>query len=433
MVGDVAAIGRGSAPSLRRAVSAASIGNLLEWYDFSVYAFFAAPIARLYFPDSNPMKGVLLVFLTYGLGFIMRPVGAIVIGHFGDKYGRKSALVFTVMAMAFGTVLIGVLPTYATVGAFGAVLLTVARLIQGFSAGGEWGGSTSFLVEYAPQNKRGFYGSLQQMTTVGGLVLGSAYGALLTGLLSDAQMLSWGWRLPFLSGILLAVVGLFLRAKVEETPKYEEIESRQQVAKTPFMEMLQSYPRETFTAFSFTLLWTVGFYIVLTYMPTFMQQQLKIPASQALLAAAAGQLLLAVLIPFSGALSDRIGRRPLLITACAVFVIGIVPMFKFVVSVHEFWAVLVNQLFWAIPLSFYSGAGPAAIAEIFPTKVRYVTLSTGYSISVAIFGGFAPVIAQLLIGWTGDPISPSYYVILAAVASLITMILIRETYNQPLR
>lgn len=433
MVGEVAGIGRGTAPSLTRAVSAASIGNLLEWYDFSVYAFFAAPIAKLYFPESNPMRGVLLVFLTYGLGFIMRPVGAIVIGHFGDKYGRKSALVFTVIAMAFGTVLIGVLPTYATVGALGAVLLTVARLIQGFSAGGEWGGSTSFLVEYAPQNKRGFYGSLQQMTTVGGLVLGSAYGAFLTATLSDAQMLSWGWRLPFLSGILLAVVGLFLRSKVEETPKYEEIESKHQVAKTPFLEMLQSYPRETFTAFSFTLLWTVGFYIVLTYMPTFMQQQLKIPASQALLAASMGQLLLAALIPFSGALSDRIGRKPLLITACAIFVVGIVPMFKFVVSVHEFWAVALNQLFWAIPLSFYSGAGPAAIAEIFPTKVRYVTLSTGYSISVAIFGGFAPVIAQLLIGWTGDPISPSYYVIVAAVASLVTMICIRETYNQPLR
>jgi MHS family proline/betaine transporter-like MFS transporter len=363
----------------------------------------------------------------------MRPVGAIVIGHFGDKYGRKSALVFTVMTMALGTVLIGLVPSYAVVGAFGAVLLTIARLIQGFSAGGEWGGSTSFLVEYAPPEHRGFYGSLQQVTTVGGLVLGTAYGALLTSVLSDEQMLSWGWRVPFLSGILLAFVGFYLRSKVDETPKYSAAERAHEVVKTPFMAMLQQYPKETFQAFCFTLLWTVGFYIVLTYMPTFMQQQLHISPPLSLLAASAGQLLLAVLIPFSGALSDRIGRRPLLIAACAVFFIGIIPAFKIVVANPSFGVVLANQLFWAIPLSFYSGAGPAAIAEIFPTKVRYVALSTGYSISVAIFGGFAPVIAQQLILSTGDPISPSYYVILAAIASLVTMLMLKESYHKPLQ
>ena len=433
MVGEVIGRGKSRAPGLSRAVSAASIGNLLEWYDWGVYAFFAAPIAKLYFPDSNPLKGVLLVFLTYGLGFIMRPVGAIVIGHFGDKYGRKSALVFTVMTMALGTVLIGLVPSYAVVGAFGAVLLTIARLIQGFSAGGEWGGSTSFLVEYAPPEHRGFYGSLQQVTTVGGLVLGTAYGALLTSVLSDEQMLSWGWRVPFLSGILLAFVGFYLRSKVDETPKYSAAERAHEVVKTPFMAMLQQYPKETFQAFCFTLLWTVGFYIVLTYMPTFMQQQLHISPPLSLLAASAGQLLLAVLIPFSGALSDRIGRRPLLIAACAVFFIGIIPAFKIIVANPSFGVVLANQLFWAIPLSFYSGAGPAAIAEIFPTKVRYVALSTGYSISVAIFGGFAPVIAQQLILSTGDPISPSYYVILAAIASLVTMLMLKESYHKPLQ
>lgn len=281
--------------------------------------------------------------------------------------------------------------------------------------------------------RRGFFTSLQQVTTVLGLVLGTAVAALLTGLLSKDQLLDWGWRLPFLAGIVLAFVGFYLRSKVDETPKYESVEKAHQVEKTPFMAMLYEHPRETIQAFCFTLLWTVGFYIVLTYMPTFLQQQLHISASQSLIAVSAGQLLLAVLIPFSGALSDRIGRRPLLIAACAIFTIGIIPAFKLVVANPSFTVVLLNQLFWAIPLSFYSGAGPAAIAEIFPTNVRYVALSTGYSISVAIFGGFAPVVAQQLIRSTGDPISPSYYVILAAIASLITMVMLKETYHKPLR
>jgi MHS family proline/betaine transporter-like MFS transporter len=318
-------------------------------------------------------------------------------------------------------------------GAVGPVLLVAARLLQGFSAGGEWGGSTSFIAEYAPEGKRGFMASFQQVTTVGGLLIGTVFGFVLTLILTDAQLLAWGWRVPFLAGILLAVVGVYLRSKVDETPKFTEIEEKRTVARTPFMEMLSAYPKETAIAFCFTLLWTVGFYIVLTYMPTFMVQQLKLPASQSLLAASLGQLLMAVLIPFAGALSDRIGRRPLLIAACAIFVIGIIPAFKFIVAVPQFWAVLVNQLFWAIPLACYSGAGPAAIAEIFPTKVRYVALSTGYGTAVAIFGGFANWFANTLIEVTGDPISPSYYVIAAAIASLITMISIQETYDKPLK
>jgi MFS transporter, MHS family, proline/betaine transporter len=433
MVGEVAGARIVATPMTMRAISAAGIGNLLEWYDWSVYVVLARQIGAVFFPSDNPLKETLSPFLFYGVGFLMRPVGAIVIGHLGDKFGRKNALVFTVMAMALGTFMIGCLPSHAQMGSLGPVLLVAARLLQGFSAGGEWGGSTSFIAEYAPEGKRGFMASFQQVTTVGGLLIGTVFGFVLTVVLTPEQLLAWGWRVPFLAGILLAFVGVYLRAKVDETPKYAEIEAKRAVAQAPFLEMLRTYPKETATAFCFTPLWTVGFYIVLTYMPTFMVQQLKLPASQSLLATSLGQLLMAVLIPFSGALSDRIGRRPLLIAACAIFVVGIIPAFKFIVAVPEFWAVLANQLFWAIPLSFYSGAGPAAIAEIFPTKVRYVALSTGYGTAVAIFGGFANWFANTLIEVTGDPISPSYYVIAAAIASLITMICIEETYNKPLR
>lgn len=433
MVGEVAAIGVSTAPMTRRAVSGAAIGNLLEWYDFSVYGYLAATIGKLFFASADGTTQLLLSFSIFGVGFFMRPVGAIVIGHFGDKHGRKNALIFTVMAMAVGTVLIGILPTYQSFGLLAPVLLTLARLIQGFSAGGEWGGSTAFLVEYAPPGQRGFIGSFQQVTTVGGLVLGSLVAWLLSVIFTDQQMLDWAWRLPFLFGIVIAPVGIYLRSKVEETPKYEEIERQHEVASTPFLEMLQNYPKETFTAFGFTLLWTVGFYIVLTYMPTYMRNQLNLPYSQSLFATLLGLILLAALIPVFGALSDRIGRRPLLIAACAVFTVGIYPMFAFIVAVHQFWAVVLNQLFWAIPLAFYSGAGPAAIAEMFPTKVRYVTLSTGYNIAVAIFGGFAPTIATYLIQQTGNPLAPSFYVIATAVVSLIVMISIKETYDKPLR
>jgi MHS family proline/betaine transporter-like MFS transporter len=433
MVGEVAGSHVVAAPMTKRAVSGAAIGNLLEWYDFSVYGYLAGTIGKLFFASTDATTQLLLSFSVFGVGFFMRPVGAIVIGHFGDKHGRKNALIFTVMAMAVGTVLIGLLPTYQSAGVSAAVLLTLARLIQGFSAGGEWGGSTAFLVEYAPAGQRGFIGSFQQVTTVGGLVLGSLVAWLLTVAFTDQQMLDWAWRLPFLLGIVIAPVGVYLRSKVEETPKYTEIERKQEVAKTPFLEMLERYPRETFTGFGFTLLWTVGFYIVLTYMPTYMRRQLSLPYSQSLFATLLGLILLAALIPVFGALSDRIGRRPLLIAACVLFAVGIYPMFSFIVAVHQFWAVVLNQLLWAIPLAFYSGAGPAAIAEIFPTKVRYVTLSTGYNIAVAIFGGFAPTIATYLIGATGNPLAPSFYVIAAAIASLITMIAIPETYNRPLK
>ena len=433
MVGEVAGSRIVATPMTSRAISAAGIGNLLEWYDWSVYVVLARQIGAVFFPSDNPLKETLSAFLFYGVGFLMRPIGAIVIGHLGDKYGRKNALIFTVMAMALGTFMIGCLPGYAQMGAVGPVLLVVARLLQGFSAGGEWGGSTSFIAEYAPEGRRGFMASFQQVTTVTGLLVGTFFGFVLTLVMSDADLVAWGWRIPFLAGILLAFVGLYLRSKVDETPKYSEIEEKHAVAETPFLEMLQTYSKETITAFCFTLLWTVGFYIVLTYMPTFMVQQLKLPQSQSLLAVSLGQLLLAILIPFGGALSDRIGRRPLLIFACAVFVIGIIPAFKIIVAVPTFTVVLLNQLFWAIPLACYSGAGPAAIAEIFPTKVRYVALSTGYGTAVAIFGGFANWFANTLIAATGDPISPSYYVIAAAIASLITMIAIQETYDKPLR
>jgi len=433
MVGEVVGSRITATPMTTRAISAAGIGNLLEWYDWSVYVVLARQIGAVFFPSDNPLKETLSAFLFYGVGFLMRPVGAIVIGHLGDKFGRKNALVFTVMAMALGTFMIGCLPGYAQMGPVGPVLLVAARLLQGFSAGGEWGGSTSFIAEYAPEGKRGFMASFQQVTTVSGLLLGTFFGFVLTLVMTDADLVAWGWRIPFLAGILLAFVGVYLRSKVDETPKYSEIEEKHAVAEAPFMEMLRTYSKETVTAFCFTLLWTVGFYIVLTYMPTFMVQQLKLPASQSLLAASLGQLLLAVLIPFAGALSDRIGRRPLLIFACAFFVIGIIPAFKIIVAVPTFSTVLLNQLFWAIPLACYSGAGPAAIAEIFPTKVRYVALSTGYGTAVAIFGGFANWFANTLIGATGDPIAPSYYVIAAAIASLITMISIQETYNKPLR
>lgn len=433
MVGEVAGSQVAAAPMTKRAVGGAAIGNLLEWYDFSVYGYLAGTIGKLFFASSDATTQLLLSFSVFGVGFFMRPVGAIVIGHFGDKHGRKSALIFTVMAMAVGTVLIGVLPTYQSAGVLAAVLLTLARLVQGFSAGGEWGGSTAFLVEYAPAGQRGFIGSFQQVTTVGGLVLGSLVAWLLSVAFTDQQMLDWAWRLPFLLGIVIAPVGIYLRSKVEETPKYAEIERKHEVAKTPFLEMLENYPKETFIAFGFTLLWTVGFYIVLTYMPTYMRNQLSLPYSQSLFATLLGLILLAALIPVFGALSDRIGRRPLLIAACVLFTVGIYPMFAFIVAVHQFWAVVLNQLVWAVPLAFYSGAGPAAIAEIFPTNVRYVTLSTGYNIAVAIFGGFAPTIATYLIQATGNPLAPAFYVMASAVLSLIVMISIRETYDQPLR
>ena len=409
----------------RKAIFAAAIGNVLEWYDFGVYVFFAGVIARNFFPAHDSAAALLSSFAVFGVGFLMRPLGGIVIGRFGDRRGRKAALMLTIMTMAFGTVMVGVLPTYASVGMIAPVLLVLARLIQGFSAGGEWGGSTAFMVEWAPDDRRGWYSSFQQASIALSLVLGSGTGALLTSLLPPDALNTWGWRLPFLLGIVLALVGVWLRRNVDETPAFRAAADQATAPR-------QSGFRLALRAFGFTMHWTVAFYILLSYMPTFMRLHAGLSPSQALWSNTIGVVALTLLIPLFGWISDHVGRRPLLLLSCAFFAILTVPLFSVLVGKPGFGIVVLIQIAFGAAIALYSGAGPAAIAEMFHTIGRATWMTPAYALAVAVFGGFAPFIATWLIAATGSALSPAYYVIAAAVVSFVVNWRMPETAFQRL-
>jgi MHS family proline/betaine transporter-like MFS transporter len=409
----------------RKAILASAIGNVLEWYDFGVYIFFAGTIAQNFFPKGNPAAALLSSFAVFGVGFLMRPLGGILIGRFGDTHGRRDALTLTILAMAFGTVMVGVLPPYASIGVAAPVLLVVARLIQGFSAGGEWGGSTAFMVEWAPAAHRGWYGSFQQASIALSLVLGSGTGALFASILSPAALAAWGWRIPFLLGIVLALVGGYLRRNVEETPHYRAAETAPAPPKGGFLAGLR--------AFGFTIYWTVAFYILLSYMPTFTAQHAGVTASQALIANTVGVVVLMLLIPPFGALSDRVGRKPLLLASCAFFAVMTLPLFAVILGKPGFAVLMLIQILFDAAIALFSGAGPAAISEMFHTIGRSTWMTPAYALAVAIFGGFAPFIAAWLIGVTGSPSAPAYYVIAAAIVSFLVIWRMPETAHHPLR
>lgn len=418
----------------RKAVAAAVVGNILEWYDFAVYAFVAAIIAKKFFPSQDEVTALLATFLAYGLGFVARPLGGIVIGRMGDTHGRKYALLVTIFLMAAGTVLIGLLPTYQTIGVLAPALLVLARLMQGFSAGGEWGGSTAYIVEWAPKGGRGWYGSFQQMSVVAGLLLGSGVAALMNTLITPADMDAWGWRLPFLIGGILGPIGMYMRRTIEETPKYREVTG----------EIPPTVPEEhadrtspwilAFRAIGFTVVWTVCFYVLLNYMPTWTQKYMKLSPQAALWANTVGLLVLMVAIPFMGHLSDKLGRKPLLLACCAAFIVVPYPVLNYLASGQaDYTTLLIAQVFFALLISMFSGAGPAAIAEIFPTKSRSTWMTSGYAVAVAIFGGFAPFISVWLIEKYQSPVAHSFYLIAAAVISMLTILRLRETAFEDLK
>ncbi|HZA02212.1 MAG TPA: MFS transporter [Hyphomicrobiaceae bacterium] len=414
----------------RRAVTAAVVGNLLEWYDFAVYAFVATIIAKKFFPPGDEVTALLSTFLAYGLGFVARPLGGIIIGRLGDTRGRRFALLLTIMIMAVGTVMIGLLPTYETIGVLAPILLVVARLLQGFSAGGEWGSSTAFIVEWAPRGRRGLYGSSQQVSVVGGLMLGSGVAALLNSIITPADMEAWGWRVPFLLGGILGPVGMYMRRTVDETPAYQkavktETRSPAEPSATPWVLGAQ--------AFGFTIVWTVCFYVLLNYMPTYTQKYLNLSASAALWSNTIGLFVLLALIPLMGDLSDRFGRKPFLLSCCIAFIVLPYPAFSYLLSGASFGELVLIQALFAALISMFSGAGPAAIAEIFPTKSRSTWMTSGYALAVAIFGGFAPLLSVWLIDRFRSPLAHTFYLIAAAVISTLVIARLRETAHDDLR
>jgi MHS family proline/betaine transporter-like MFS transporter len=414
-----------------RAIGASVIGNALEWFDFTVYAFLAAIIGKHFFPSTDDSVVLLSTFAVFGVGFVARPLGGILIGIFGDRFGRKPALLLTIGMMAVGTGLIGILPTYASIGIAAPILLVIARLIQGFSAGGEWGGSASFLVEWAPRNRRGFYASFHPASIFLGQLCGLGTTALLTSSLGSVAMADWGWRIPFLLGALLGPIGLILRRTIDETPAF-----RRAVAKPDPVPSKLDRPAwiVLIHAFCFVAVQSVVVYTFFSYFPTFMQKYLNLTADQALWSTTIANAVVMVTCLGAGALSDKIGRKPLMLVHCVAFLVLTYPLMAMLLANGAtFSTIVITQAFLGFLTGLFLGSFPAALVEFFPTRKRLTGLGTAYNLASMVFGGFAPFIATWLITKTDSPIAVSFYTIFAATLSLVAVWRMRETAHEELR
>ena len=421
-----------TAQTRRKVVMASFIGNFVEWFDYAAYGYLAAIIATVFFPETDKTTALLATFAVFAISFLVRPLGGVVWGHIGDKVGRKQALSLSILIMSGATFCIALLPSYGAVGVFAPILLLLVRVVQGFSASGEYAGASAFLVEYAPPNRRGLYASVVPASTASGLLLGSLIAALLTGVLSDGQMGDWGWRLPFLLAAPMGLIGRYIRLKLEDTPVFRALEKDDDVAAAPVLETIKKNRRPLIIALGAAVLNAVAFYVLLSYMPTYLSEELGFGASESFLATTIALATYIGFIFFTGMASDRFGRKRMLITASVLFIVLTVPAFA-LLDGASFLLVVIIQVVLGAVLTLNDGTLPSFLSELFPTRVRYTGFALSFNLANAIFGGTAPFVATLLIAWTGNDIAPAWYVVAAAVVSLCAVLASRETSREPLR
>ena len=406
-------------------IAAAVIGNALEWYDFIVFGFFAVIISRLFFPTDSQYASLLFTTATFGVGFFMRPVGGILIGIYADRQGRKAALLVVIASMTVAIALIAFAPTYAAIGIGAPLIIVVARLLQGFSAGGEFASATAFLIESAPAGRRGFYGSWQMVGQGLAVLIGAILGAVLTKTLSPEAIDGWGWRIPFLFELVIGPVGLYIRNSLAETQAFLQSDQTSQ-SRTAGRRVLASHIKQILVCFGIVVSGTISFYVILVYIPTFARSQLQLPLDQAFLAQAIGLACEVALIPICGALSDRIGRKPVMIASLLLSLVVTYPLFMWVSSSPSFSRLLVMQVVLCSVFGIGNGPVSTALGEQFPTRVRSTALAIGYNVAVMLFGGFAPFFVTWLIHATGTPIAPAFYLMFGAAVGLFAVLFLTE-------
>ena len=416
---------------LRKVLGASFIGNFVEWFDYASYGYFAIVIAHAFFPEIAPQSALLATFAVFAISFVIRPIGGIVWGQIGDRIGRRTALSWSILIMSGATTVMAILPSYHQIGILAPILLVVIRMIQGFSAAGEYAGATSFIAEYSPDNKRGLYTSIVPASTAAGLLFGSLLSALLFWLLTLEQMQTFGWRLPFLLAAPLGLIGLYIRLRLEDTPKFRQLEATHHVDEAPIRDLFANYWRPMLIAFGVTCLNAVGFYLILSYMPTYLITELGIGEEQAFFATSITLAVYIGMIFLMGQLSDRFGRKTALITASVLFMLLTVPLFSLLGGASFFTVVLI-QVAFGVLLTINDGTLPCFLSEIFPTKVRYSGFAFSFNTANALFGGTAPFVATWLIGVTGSKLAPAWYLVAAAAVALVAMLLARETAGRPL-
>lgn len=425
------AVAGDTAQGLRRSVVAGAVGVFVHWFDWAVYAYLATTIADVFFPGEDGAAGLLSVFAVFAVAFFVRPLGSVIFGYVGDRFGRKRTLTLVILSMAAGTLLLGLLPGYATIGIGAPILLVVARVIQGVAAGGEFGSAAAFLAEFSPRKRRGFGCSWIEFGSVSGFLLASFVVWVLQSVLSAEQVVAWGWRIPFLITVPLALIGLYIRLRIEDTPEYRALEELNTVPKQPLGEVFRSNWRQLLQTIGIETFMNATFYIVLVYLITYQEENIGMPADRAALFATLASLVAMAVIPLSGIVSDRLGRKPVLYTAGVLMIVSSVPLFILMrtgTSIAGFFSTFGVAVILAIIL----GTHASTVAELFPTRTRQSGLSMAYSIAGALFAGTMPYLLTWLISVTGSDMVPAYVLIVIGIIGIVSLLTMPETKGSDL-
>lgn len=418
-----------SKASVRRAVGAAALGNAMEWFDFGVYGYLATTIGDEFFQGQG--GPLLKSFGVFALSFLARPLGSIFFGPMGDRVGRSKVLVITILLMAAGTTAVGVLPTAEMIGLWAPALLIVSRLVQGFSTGGEYGGAATYIVESAPDKTRGFVSSFLEFGTLGGYCLGAGLVAVMMAVLSDSAMHSWGWRVPFLCGAPLGLIGLYLRLKLEDSAAFTSAVEKGETARAPLREIITEHTRRLAKCFGLVILLNVSYYTVLTYLPSYLEDFLDYSETGSTAMLVGVYVGMIIVIAFVGRLSDRIGRKPVIMASAIGMIVLAWPAF-WLLHQHTIGTTIGGLAILGFVVVLLSGTMPSTLPAIFPTRIRYGGFAISYNLSTAAIGGTAPFVVTGLIDLTGNTYMPAFYLMLAAAIGLVTLTTIEETAGRPL-
>jgi len=416
----------------RKGIIAACIGNFIEWYEFILYGYFAATIAQVFFPAQSASASLMLTFAVFGVSFLIRPAGGLFFGYFGDRYGRRVTLSMIILLASGATALIAMVPSYASIGIAAPLLILTLRFIQGISAGGEWMGAAAYVIETAPANRRAYYGSWQTVTIVLGMMTAALASLLMSSILDAQDLLSWGWRIPFLVSLPLGLFGLYLRLKLDESIEYEEMAKENVKEHSPLRSALKNDWRSILTVASLVSSTTMCTYVLLVYGPTYLMTQLGVSSFHARLAGFCAMAVLMVTTVISARISDRIGRRPLLIGG-ALWVILSAFVGFYLLHQHSLGYLVAGLSLVIIGQAMMLGPQPAVFSELFPTSRRYSGLAIGYNIGVVLFGGAGPFVATALISYFQSTYAPAIYLVLGGVISLIGALNTPETMHYSLR
>ncbi len=403
-------------PSFFRLMSASSVGTILEWYDFSLFAFFTPVFAHLFFPEENKLTGLLLTYVIFAVGFLVRPLGAILFGHLGDRIGRKKTLVLSIVLMSFSTCSIGLLPTYYQIGMWAPILLIMLRLCQGLSAGGESTGAVLFVLESTQKKNKGLISATLWSMTGVGMLLGSTVGSFV---LQFGQH-DFVWRIPFLFGLVTGVVGYFVRSQIPESSLFKNAEQNNSLVKFPFLTAITQYRRELLITIGLYILSAMITYLIFIFMPSYAANIIGMPLAKTSLMSTLGLLLVTLLVPVGGYLSDIFGRKSILCISAAGFAILSYPLFQ-LISTGSIENYIIAELCFIFLAANFQGTITVTVFEMLPIAVRYSVAAIGYNISYSIFGGTAPLLATYLVKITGNKSAPGIYLVFGAIIALLAV------------